>query len=105
MNATEFCYWLQGFFEVSNPANLTKKQTEMVKEHLGLVFEKVTTGSFIVPKHKAKDALSAAKRTLSGMDFHKHLWKWEKESRKHDKTRRACSSRNDAFCSKHDKVC
>jgi hypothetical protein len=39
MKATEFCYWLQGVFEVSELANLNEKQTAMVKAHLALVFQ------------------------------------------------------------------
>lgn len=42
MNAQDFCYWLQGFFEVANPQDMTAEQTQMVKDHLALVFHKVT---------------------------------------------------------------
>ena len=38
----QFVYWLQGFFEMSNPDFVNPKQTEMIKEHLKLVFTKVT---------------------------------------------------------------
>jgi hypothetical protein len=38
MKATEFCYWLQGVFEVAEPVELTAKQTDMIKRHLNLVF-------------------------------------------------------------------
>lgn len=44
MKSVEFCYWLQGFFEISTASSsielqgLTKDQTEMIKEHLQLVF-------------------------------------------------------------------
>lgn len=42
MKSTEFCYWLQGFFEIAGgiPADgLTKAQTEMIQRHLHLVFK------------------------------------------------------------------
>ena len=42
MEATDFCYWLQGFFELSEDKKLTPKQVEIIKDHLQLVFNKVT---------------------------------------------------------------
>lgn len=43
MTGQEFCYWLQGYFEVSGPdAVLTKEQVTVVKDHLQLVFKKET---------------------------------------------------------------
>ena len=38
MKSTEFCYWLQGFFELSDLKDLTLKQVECIKNHLNLVF-------------------------------------------------------------------
>ena len=39
MKATEFCYWLQGYFEIAGEIpQLTKSQLEIVKNHLNLVF-------------------------------------------------------------------
>lgn len=38
MTARDFCYWLQGFFEVGEPPALSAKQTELIKRHLALVF-------------------------------------------------------------------
>jgi hypothetical protein len=48
MKATEFCYWLQGLFEIHNPTQLNAKQTELVKKHLKMVFihEKENTQYF-----------------------------------------------------------
>jgi hypothetical protein len=39
MTARDFCYWLQGFFEVTggNP-KLTSEQAETIQRHLSLVF-------------------------------------------------------------------
>lgn len=39
MKSVEFCYWLQGFYEIADPQNgLTAEQTDMIKRHLQLVF-------------------------------------------------------------------
>lgn len=39
MTPINFCYWLQGFFEISGESNITKEQGEMIKRHLALVFK------------------------------------------------------------------
>lgn len=39
MTSRDFSFWLQGFFEVQEPTEITPKQTEMIKRHLGLVFK------------------------------------------------------------------
>ena len=47
MKASEFCYWLQGYFEISessfnnnkkNDSRLGSDQVEMIKRHLAMVF-------------------------------------------------------------------
>lgn len=38
MKAHEFCYWLQGLFELAKPESLTPEQTDLVKRHLNMVF-------------------------------------------------------------------
>jgi hypothetical protein len=38
MKSVEFCYWLQGLFELGKPAALTEEQTALVKKHLDMVF-------------------------------------------------------------------
>lgn len=57
MNAQDFCYWLQGLFELGQPAALSAEQTEMVRRHLALVFENVTAPPALAP---AKPATSSA---------------------------------------------
>lgn len=42
MNSTEFTYWLQGFFELTDAKSLDEKQVAIIKEHLQLCFKKVT---------------------------------------------------------------
>lgn len=38
MKSVEFCYWLQGLFEVGEPVELNAKQTDLIKRHLNMVF-------------------------------------------------------------------
>jgi hypothetical protein len=38
LKATEFCYWLQGMFELTNPTELTAAQTDLIRKHLNMVF-------------------------------------------------------------------
>ncbi len=44
MKSTEFCYWLQGFFELGEPeterpVSLRFEQVELIKKHLAMVFK------------------------------------------------------------------
>lgn len=43
MKAVEFCYWLQGYFELSNlppeGMSLTAEQVAAIRNHLALVFK------------------------------------------------------------------
>lgn len=45
MTPRDFCYWLQGHFEL-NGNNLTPQQIVVIREHLDLVFTKETTQQF-----------------------------------------------------------
>ena len=38
MKSVEFCYWLQGLFELGEPKSLNEKQTELIRRHLSMVF-------------------------------------------------------------------
>lgn len=38
MTSRDFCYWLQGVFEVASPTTLNETQVHLVKKHLSLVF-------------------------------------------------------------------
>lgn len=49
MTEREFCYWLQGYFEIDDNDNvrtcngeLTRNQVQCIKDHLALVFNKQT---------------------------------------------------------------
>lgn len=52
MDANNFAYWLNGFAELSGDNPPTKAQWKSIKEHLALVFEKVTPEVGIVKKGK-----------------------------------------------------
>lgn len=42
LEADQFAYWLQGFFEMANPTTLDERQVQIIKDHLALVFNKAT---------------------------------------------------------------
>jgi hypothetical protein len=42
MTAEQFVYWLQGYIEINDPVNITSRETQIIKDHLKLVFEKQT---------------------------------------------------------------
>lgn len=49
MSEKDFAYWLQGFFEIENPKKLDERQTQMIKDHLKLVFKKETPNRNVMP--------------------------------------------------------
>ena len=42
MNSESFTYWLQGFVELQDSDTISEKQWLIIKDHLKLVFDKVT---------------------------------------------------------------
>lgn len=42
MTPEQFVYWLQGFMEMADPSSLSETQTQQIKDHLKLVFDKQT---------------------------------------------------------------
>lgn len=46
MKSRDFCYWLQGLFELADPENLTPAQVKTIKNHLGMVFRHEIDPSF-----------------------------------------------------------
>ena len=50
MTELQFCYWLQGYFELSGTKELNPEQVKAIQEHLALVFTKVTTST--VPDYR-----------------------------------------------------
>ena len=49
MTAEQFTYWLQGFMETADPKSIDEKQTQIIKDHLALVFTKVTPDYHFTP--------------------------------------------------------
>ena len=39
MTSRDFAYWLQGYFEINDPKTINKEQTQIIKNHLNLVFK------------------------------------------------------------------
>ncbi len=56
MTSRDYCFWLQGFFEVAKPQELTPEQTTLIRQHLALVFKHEIDPSMGPPKHQ--DALN-----------------------------------------------
>jgi hypothetical protein len=60
MKASEFCYWLQGFFEINRVGVaegrdvLNKSQMEMIERHLALVFKHDIDPKQGTPEHQAE---------------------------------------------------
>ena len=52
MTSRDFAYWLQGYFEVSDPKIIGEKETEMIKKHLNLVFKHEIDPSMGDDKHQ-----------------------------------------------------
>ena len=42
MTTEQFAYWLKGFMEINRPTSIDAMQTQIIKDHLDLVFDKVT---------------------------------------------------------------
>jgi hypothetical protein len=44
MNSDQFCYWLQGYFELANRQgyDIDHRQAQIIRDHLVLVFDKKT---------------------------------------------------------------
>jgi hypothetical protein len=61
MKSRDFCYWLQGFFELSIPNSqgpvafdLTAKQVLVISNHLNMVFKHEIDPSNGSPEHNAE---------------------------------------------------
>lgn len=54
MKAVEFCYWAQGYFEISNGASvgLSAAQVDVIRRHLNLVFKHEIDPSYGNEKHQ-----------------------------------------------------
>jgi len=50
MTAEQFTYWLQGFMEILDPTMIHEKETQIIKDHLKLVFTKITPSYPYIPQ-------------------------------------------------------
>lgn len=57
------CYWLQGFFELTETKTLNTKQTELIRKHLAMVFIHEIDPSMGNKEHQVK--LSDAHKGLT----------------------------------------
>ena len=46
MTPEQFCYWLQGFAEITDASQISEKEWLVIVDHLNLVFEKKTPKRF-----------------------------------------------------------
>lgn len=53
MNSRDFCYFLQGLFELAEPTTLNEKQVDLIKRHLNMVFIHEIDPSFPNEQQKA----------------------------------------------------
>ena len=54
MTSRDFCYWLQGIFEVADPESLNAEATAKIKAHLAMVFVHEIDPSMGDSAHQAK---------------------------------------------------
>ncbi len=67
MTSQEFCYWLNGYFELGGET-LTPEQIKIVKDHLSLTFKKET------PYRVISVAVESDKPNKNGDIFTKRAW-------------------------------
>jgi|GEM_PF-1619793 hypothetical protein len=52
MTAREFCYWLQGYYELGGSTELNANQLGTIKNHLAMVFKHEIDPSAGSPEHQ-----------------------------------------------------
>ncbi len=62
MKSRDFCYWLQGYFELAKPTELRLNEIEEIKNHLKMVFIHEIDSSF--PKGQQADLNTAHKPSI-----------------------------------------
>lgn len=63
MTTTQFCHWFHGFLTLENPEFISAAQTQIIKDHLALVFDKVTP-NYHSPKIKGGVVSGSNENTL-----------------------------------------
>lgn len=69
MTSRDFCYWLQGYFEISSSKSLGERETEAIKRHLALVFRHEIDPSMPDPTGELQ-AIHDGKPLFGGTDAH-----------------------------------
>jgi hypothetical protein len=55
MTSRDFCFWLQGYFEIKGTADaITPAQADLIRRHLALVFKHEIDPSAGGPEHQAE---------------------------------------------------
>jgi hypothetical protein len=54
MTSRDFCFWLQGFYEIADPDTITPHQAQLIKRHLDMVFVHEIDPSHGGPAEQAK---------------------------------------------------
>lgn len=54
MTSRDFCYWLQGYFEIAKPTEVKDEELKEIKKHLELVFAHEIDPSMGDDKHQEK---------------------------------------------------
>jgi hypothetical protein len=71
MRSTEFCYWLQGLFEVAEPDTLNAKQVDLIRRHLNMVFLHEIDASYPAEQQEALNAAHSGEKPklkIGGVD-------------------------------------
>ncbi len=85
MTSRDFCYWLQGYFEIENnqprpeefSATLNSEQIKMIRNHLAMVFKHEIDPSFGGPEKqvelaKAHEGFAEQIELLKNLSFRQH---------------------------------
>ena len=56
MKSRDFCYWLQGYFELANPTHIDGATLMAIRNHLNMVFIHEIDPSFPAEQQSALDA-------------------------------------------------
>lgn len=54
MTSRDFAYWLMGYFEVADTEQIGPKETQIIKNHLALVFKHEIDPSMGGPDHQVE---------------------------------------------------
>ena len=96
MTSREFCYWLQGFFEIrgelQDGRGLDEKQVAIIKKHLDMVFVHEIDGSY--PDREVLDAIHSGGELKVPPELQKQIDELKKElARKTEELRKQLTMR------------